>query len=77
VNARLEGSPGLSTEWLLSSYLRRGKVEAGGEWEAVRMLFKELRGRREELKDGDVVRGEGTSLCSPGDILCGVREGRT
>jgi hypothetical protein len=39
----LEGSPGLSTEWLLSSYLVRGKVEAGGEWEAVRMLFKELR----------------------------------
>lgn len=32
----------MSTEWLLSSYLRRGKVEAGGEWEAVRMLFKEL-----------------------------------
>ena len=32
----------MSTEWLLSSYLRRGKVEAGVEWEAVRMLFKEL-----------------------------------
>jgi hypothetical protein len=28
---------------LLSSYLVRGKVEAGGEWEAVRMLVKELR----------------------------------
>ena len=68
----------MSTEWLLSSYLVRGKVEAGGEWEAVRMLFKELRGRRQELKDGDVVRGEGTArLCAPGDILCGVREGRT
>jgi hypothetical protein len=27
---------------LLSSYLVRGKVEAGGEWEAVRIGFKKL-----------------------------------
>ena len=62
----------MSTEWLLSSYLVRGKVEAGGKWEAVRILFKKLRGRRRELKDGDVVRGEGTSLRSGGYFVWGA-----
>ena len=37
----MEGSPGLSTEWLLSSYLVR-EGGGGGEWEAVRIGFKEL-----------------------------------
>ena len=32
VNARLLGSPGLSMEWLFSSYLRAGAKRAGRKW---------------------------------------------